>query len=93
MILKLEWERYLRRGKKRMTRKLFQHKIFAFRDIYAHFQEIYGIIACKGIRMADISGNVLAKLGKGEFVSMESLKKICRALECDVGDIASFEEN
>jgi DNA (cytosine-5)-methyltransferase 1 len=30
-----------------------------------------------------ISFNVLAKMGKGEVVSMESILKICRALECD----------
>ena len=34
-----------------------------------------------------ISFNVLAKLGKGETVSMESLLKICKVLECDIGDI------
>ena len=39
------------------------------------------------ITMADISSNVLAKLGKGEFISMESIQKICKALDCDVGDI------
>ena len=44
------------------------------------------------ITAAGISSNVLAKLNKGEFVSMESLQKICKALGCDVGDIASFED-
>lgn len=44
------------------------------------------------ITVAGISSNVLAKLNKGEFVSMESLQKICKALGCDMGDIASFEE-
>jgi len=39
------------------------------------------------ITMADISSNVLAKLGKGEFISMESMAKICKALDCDIGDI------
>lgn len=39
------------------------------------------------IDLAGISTNVLSKLSKGEFVSLESLKKICRALDCDVGDI------
>lgn len=39
------------------------------------------------IPLAGISTNILAKLSKGEFISMESLKKICIALECDVGDI------
>ena len=39
------------------------------------------------IPMADISTNILAKLSKGEFISMESLQKICKALNCDIGDI------
>ena len=39
------------------------------------------------IPVAGISSNVLAKMNKGEFVSMESIQKVCRALECDVGDI------
>lgn len=39
------------------------------------------------IPMAGISTNILAKLSKGEFISMDSLQKICRALNCDVGDI------
>ena len=37
-----------------------------------------------------ISFNVLAKMGKNEFVSMESLMKICVALNCNVGDIMDF---
>ena len=39
------------------------------------------------IPVAGISSNVLAKLNKGDFVSMDSIQKICRALNCDVGDI------
>ena len=34
-----------------------------------------------------ISFNVLAKMGKNGFVSMESLLKICIALDCNIGDI------
>ena len=26
-------------------------------------------------------------MNKGEFVSMESIQKVCNALNCDVGDI------
>lgn len=36
---------------------------------------------------AGISFNVLAKMGKNETVSMESVEKICIALNCNVGDI------
>ena len=32
----------------------------------------------------------LPKWGKKEFVSMESLHKICLTLKCDVGDIMEF---
>ena len=39
------------------------------------------------IPLAGISTNILAKLNKGEYVSMDSLAKICRALDCDIGDM------
>lgn len=39
---------------------------------------------------ADISTNVLAKLGKDETVSLESLEKICEALNCNIGDIIDY---
>lgn len=44
------------------------------------------------IPVAGISSNVLAKMNKGEFVSMESIQKVCKALECDVGDICVINE-
>lgn len=36
---------------------------------------------------ADISTTTLAKLGKNETVSMEVLLRICKVLDCNVGDI------
>ena len=36
---------------------------------------------------ADISTTTLAKLSKNETVSMEVLLKICKVLDCNVGDI------
>lgn len=45
------------------------------------------------ITVAGISSNVLAKLNKGEFVSMESIQKVCKALDCDVGDICVMNES
>lgn len=39
---------------------------------------------------AQFSTNAVAKLGKNEAVSMETLEKICRTLNCDVGDIMEF---
>ena len=43
---------------------------------------------------AKVSTNVIAKLGKNEPVSMETLEKICRVLQCNIGDICEIcEEN
>ena len=39
---------------------------------------------------AGISFNVLAKMGKNEFVSMESLHRICVALNCDISNVMEF---
>ena len=41
---------------------------------------------------AGISFNVLAKMGISEFISMESLYKICLTLDCDIGDVIEFTE-
>ncbi len=40
-----------------------------------------------------ISSATMAKMGKGENVSMEILQKICEYLDCNVGDIVSFEKD
>lgn len=44
------------------------------------------------IPLAGISTNILAKMNKGEFVSMESIQKVCKALDCDVGDICVINQ-
>lgn len=42
---------------------------------------------------AGISFNVLARMGKNESISFESIEKICTALNCDVGDIVELEKS
>ena len=41
---------------------------------------------------ANISMSVLAKMGKGETVTVETLVKICNAINCEVGDIIELIE-
>ena len=41
-------------------------------------------------KAAGISTNVIAKLGKNDPVSMETLAKICTALKCDIADIVEM---
>jgi len=42
--------------------------------------------------MAGISFNVLAELGRKEFVLVKNLYKICKTLNCNIGDVAEFEK-
>ena len=39
---------------------------------------------------ARISTNAIAKLGKNESVSLDTLEKICCALSCSIEDIMTF---
>lgn len=39
------------------------------------------------LEKAGLSSNIMAKMSKGQLISMDSLQKICIALNCEVGDI------
>lgn len=60
------------------------------------YDKLWKILIDKGLNrtdlkeMAGISFNVLAKMGKGENVSLESLYKVCLVLNCNIGDIMEF---
>jgi DNA-binding Xre family transcriptional regulator len=40
-----------------------------------------------------ISSSTVAKMTKGEMVSMNILGKICEELDCDFGDIIHYEKD
>ena len=41
-------------------------------------------------KAAGISWATMTKMSKGETVSTEVLMKVCKALQCDVGDVVEF---
>lgn len=43
-------------------------------------------------KTANLSPATLTKLNKNEYVSMEMLARICRALDCDIGDIVEIHQ-
>ena len=57
------------------------------------YNKLWKLLIDKGMtktqmrQKADISTTTLAKLGKNETVSMEVLLRICKVLDCNVGDI------
>ena len=40
--------------------------------------------------LVGVSQNVMSKLSKNQAVSMESMEKLCEALQCDIGDVMEF---
>lgn len=45
------------------------------------------------IKEAGVTSNIIARMGNNQYIAMESLEKICKALKCDIGDIVSFDED
>jgi len=44
------------------------------------------------IESLSLSSTTVAKMGKGEKVSLEVLEKICVYFDCNIGDVMSFEK-
>lgn len=44
------------------------------------------------VEVAGLSWTSMAKMAKGQNVSMEVLMRICKALGCNIGDIVEFED-
>ena len=61
-----------------------------------NFEKYFKLVNEKGItysqmlKKANISGNILTRMRRNEYVSLESIEKICRVLECDINDMMDF---
>ena len=60
------------------------------------YNNLWKLLIDKGMNKTElkeasgISFNVMARMGKNEAVSLESLEKICEALNCNIGDIIDY---
>lgn len=65
-------------------------------EVAISYNKLWKLLIDKGIKrtelktLAGVSTNVIAKLGKNDPVSMETLAKICTALKCDIADIVEM---
>lgn len=63
-----------------------------------NYNKLWKILIDKGMRKEDLrlqaglTTNVIAKLGRNENVNTEALAKICKVLDCNIGDIMDFVE-
>ena len=57
------------------------------------YKKLWKILIDKDMKKQDlqkasgVSWGVVTKLSKGETVSMDTLIKICKVLDCDIGDV------
>ena len=62
------------------------------------FNKLWKLLIDKGMTKTDlrlaanISTTTLAKLGKNETVSMDVMLRICKVLDCNIGDIIDAED-
>ena len=60
---------------------------------------LWKLLLEKGLQKQDLveqvglSSATVAKMGKGESVSLDVLERICAFLDCNIGDIMSFEKD
>lgn len=64
-----------------------------------NYNRLWKLLIDKGMtktqmrKAAGISTNILAKMGKDEPVAMESLAKICLALDCSLDDVVEIQND
>lgn len=63
------------------------------------YNGLWKLLIDKNMKKADlmekvgISSSTVAKMSKGETVSLSILEKICEAMDCDFGDIINYSKN
>lgn len=63
------------------------------------YNKLFKLLIDKGMKKTElrsatgISPNTLTKLSNNEYVSMEVLVKVCRVLDCDIGDVVEVVRN
>lgn len=61
------------------------------------YNGLWKLLIDKGMQKTDlidtvgISSTTIAKMGKGEKVSLDVLERLCLFFECNIGDVMSFE--
>lgn len=45
------------------------------------------------IKMAGLTTNVMAQMGKNKPITFKNLERICKALECTPNDVISFDDD
>lgn len=68
-------------------------------DLEVSYNKLWKLLIDKGMNktqlkdVAGLSSSTISKMGKNEQISMDSMLKICKALNCDIGDIVEVRSD
>ena len=63
------------------------------------YNKLWKLLIDRGMKKTDlknatgISSSTISKMGKNEPVSMDPMLKVCKALNCDIGDIVEVKND
>lgn len=66
--------------------------------MHISYQPLWDTLKKRGMRKEDLrlaaslTTNMIANMGKGKHISMETLLRICEALHCEITDVIQLEE-
>ena len=67
-------------------------------EMKVSYNGLWKILIDQGLQKKDlierlgISSTTIAKMGKGEKVSLDVIEKICVNFDCNIGDVVAFEK-
>lgn len=56
-------------------------------DKYFQLVKKKGITTNQILKEAEISANILTRMKRNEYISLQSIEKICKVMKCSVSDI------
>jgi putative transcriptional regulator len=65
--------------------------------MHISYQPLWNTLKKRGMRKEDLrisaglTTNMIANMGKGKHISMDTLLRICKALDCGIADVIELE--
>ena len=67
--------------------------------MHISYQPLWNLLKERNMRKEDLrlaaglTTNMIANMGKGEYISMKTLVRICEALNCGIRDVIELEQD
>ncbi len=79
------------KGAKNHENVIFQREMVSYERLFL-LMDKYEMKPCQLSEKAGISQNIMTRIKRGQYISLESVEAICRALDCCIEDVLEFTE-